>query len=67
MKYITKDNDCLDHICWKHYGKTDGKIVEQVLEENRHLKNEGALLKAGLKITLPEIKEKPNNQKIKLW
>lgn len=32
-RYITKDGDMLDAICWRHYGRTRG-VVEQVLEAN---------------------------------
>ncbi|GHT91743.1 hypothetical protein FACS1894122_04620 [Alphaproteobacteria bacterium] len=33
--YTTKDNDVLDHICWKYYGTSDA--VHQVLQANPHL------------------------------
>ncbi len=64
--YITKDGETLDYICWLTYGKTSG-VVEQVLTANRHLSEESAVLTAGIKIELPEIETKSNQQKIKLW
>lgn len=66
MVYISKDGETLDYICWQYYGKTLG-IVEQVLEANRHLAELPAILTAGIKINLPAVKEKKNNQRIKLW
>ncbi len=65
-QYITKDGETLDYIVWKHYGKTDG-ILEQVLVINRHLARFDAVLPAGVVITLPEITQPSNNNKIKLW
>jgi phage tail protein X len=64
--YITNDDDTLDYIVWKHYGKTAG-VLEQVLNANRHLAGFGAVLPAGVKITLPDITPPANNQKIKIW
>lgn len=64
--YITKDGETLDYICWLTYGKTSG-VVEQVFAANRHLSEEPAVLTAGIKIELPEIETKSNQQKIKLW
>lgn len=37
-KYLTKDDDMLDAICAKHYGRTAG-AVEAVLEANPGLAN----------------------------
>ncbi len=65
-EYITKDGETLDYIVWKHYGKTDG-ILERVLVANRHLARYDAVLPAGVEITLPEIAQPSNNNKIKLW
>ena len=64
--YTTKDGDTLDYICWKHYGHTKG-VVEKVLEVNRNLANQPAVLEAGIKIELPEVEEKTKNERIKLW
>ena len=67
MQYRAKQGETLDYICWLYYGKTSDKIVEQVLEANRHLRDEGPLLSVGIKIELPEIVEEENKQKVKLW
>jgi phage tail protein X len=66
ITYTTKDGDMLDHICWKYYGNVKG-AVEQVLQANRHLEQYGVVLRAGIKILLPEISNQPNNTTIKLW
>ncbi len=64
--YVTVDGDTLDYIVWRHYGKTSG-VLEQVLEQNRHLRQYDAVLPAGVQITLPIIPEKNQKQKIKIW
>ena len=64
--YVTVDGDTLDYIVWRHYGKTSG-VLEQVLEQNRHLRQYDAVLPAGVQITLPIIQEKNQKQKIKIW
>ncbi|MDD4556516.1 MAG: tail protein X [Alphaproteobacteria bacterium] len=66
MIYISKDGETLDFICWLHYGRTAG-VVEKVLKANRHLAEVGAVLSAGIRITLPTIDESKSNKKIKLW
>jgi phage tail protein X len=66
MIYITKDGETLDFICWVHYGRTAG-VVEKVLLANRHLAELGAVLPAGVRISLPPIDEPKSNQKIELW
>lgn len=66
MIYISKDGETLDFICWVHYGRTTG-VVEKVLKANRHLAEFGAVLSAGIRITLPTLDEPKSNQKIKLW
>lgn len=66
MTYISKDGETLDFICFVHYGRTAG-VVEKVLTANRHLAEYGAVLPAGVRITLPQIDEPKSNQKIKLW
>lgn len=38
--YVSKENEMLDLICWKHYGFTDG-VVELVLAENLGLAEYG--------------------------
>ncbi len=50
--YITIEGDVLDAICFRHYGFTDGGVMEAVLEANPHITGLGAELRAGIEITL---------------
>ena len=54
--YICIDDDMLDEICHRFYGKTD-RVTEIVLshEKNRHLTWLEPYFKAGTKIFLPFI------------
>jgi len=64
IKYVTKENDVLDWIVWKHYGTSD--VLETVLKANPTITDEK--LKAGIEIKLPYISTNENKQKeIKLW
>ncbi len=64
--YTTKDGELLDYIVWNQYGTTSG-ILELVLGLNRHLECYGAVLPAGVQITLPDIPPPTKSQKIKMW
>ncbi|WP_254229437.1 tail protein X [Wolbachia pipientis] len=65
--YISKENEILDLICWRHYGFTEGRVVEIVLEANRGLAEYGSFLPAGLKIKLPNIQKPMQKPKLKVW
>lgn len=54
-KYITRQGDRVDFICWKHYGTERGGTVEAVLEANPGIGGNGTTLPAGLTIELPEL------------
>lgn len=63
----TQQNDTVDALCWRHYGRTAG-VVEAVLNANPGLANYGAVLPAGLLITLPDIQTSaPERQMVSLW
>ncbi|RDD33823.1 Phage Tail Protein X [Wolbachia endosymbiont of Cylisticus convexus] len=66
VHYITRENEMLDYICFKHYGYSSG-AVEIVLEENYGLAEHGSFLPAGLKIRLPTIQEQLKKSKLKVW
>lgn len=55
--YITRHGDTVDSICWRHYGTERGGTTEAVLEANRGLAEQGAVLPSGLTITLPDISQ----------
>lgn len=57
----------VDRLCWKHYGHVSG-TVEQVLEANPHLADQGPYLSAGYVLTLPDINVSTVTEKvIRLW
>ena len=62
--YRTKDGDMLDDICHRHYG--DSSAIHAVLEANPRLGDQGAILPAGITITLPTI-QKTAKENTKLW
>ena len=62
--YVSKENEMLDLICWKHYGYSSG-AVEKVLLENPDLVEYESFLPAGLKIKLPVIQKSMQKSKLK--
>jgi phage tail protein X len=65
--YRTSDGDMADEIAFKHYGTTDGRVVEQLLEANPGLSDIGPVLPAGLVITLPDIDTTAKQEGLRLW
>jgi len=64
---MTSDGDTADFIAWKHYGTTDGLVVEQLLDANKGLSDMGPVLPAGVLVYLPVIDTTQKAQGIKLW
>ncbi|EPV8688032.1 tail protein X [Pseudomonas aeruginosa] len=63
----TQQNDTVDALCWRHYGRTAG-VVEAVLDANPGLADKGPTLPAGLLVTLPEQQAAaPEQQMVSLW
>ncbi|MDD1979997.1 tail protein X [Pseudomonas asiatica] len=63
----TQQNDTVDALCWRHYGRTAG-VVEAVLDANPGLADQGPVLPAGLLVTLPEQQTAaPEQQMVSLW
>lgn len=63
----TQQNDTVDALCWRHYGRTAG-VVEAVLDANPGLAEHGAVLPAGVLVNLPEIQTSaPERQMVNLW
>lgn len=52
--YTTRENDVLDEIVWRYYGRQDSGLVEAVLESNRNIADAGPLLPPGIVLTMPE-------------
>lgn len=67
VEYITREGDMLDHIAWKHYGATDNRVVEQLLEANRGIADLGARLPGGVRIVLPVIAQPAQQEGVRLW
>ena len=67
MKYITREGDVLDWICWKYYGTTGALVVETVLTSNLGLADYGPILPLGLEINLPDIIIPRQTNGIRLW
>ena len=60
-------NDTVDAICWREYGRSSG-VVEAVLEANPKLAEYGAFIPMGTQVTLPEILTlTQTKQTIQLW
>jgi len=63
----TQQNDTVDALCWRHYGRTAG-LVEAVLDANPGLADKGPVLPSGLLVTLPELQAAaPERQMVNLW
>lgn len=67
VRYLTRDGDSLDAVCWKHYGRQAG-AVEAVLEANPGLSELGPVLPDGYVIGLPEL-QRPTQEieTVSLW
>lgn len=60
--------ETLDALCWRVLGQT-GTVVEQALELNRDLAEQGPLLNEGQIILLPILAAPvtPEREMVKLW
>lgn len=65
--YITNDGDSADEIAWKHYGRQDQQVVEQLLEANPGLADYGPILPANVRVELPEAVKPTVIPGVKLW
>lgn len=67
QRYRTSEGDTVDLIVWNYYGTQAGQMVEQVLEANPGLSDQGAKLPAGLVVVLPDLKQVGQSEGVKLW
>lgn len=65
MKYLTRDGDMLDAICYKHYGRESAAV--EVMEANPGLADAGTVLTAGIIIELPDLPQAPEKTTVTLW
>lgn len=66
MNVIAHQDDTLDLLCERHYGRTEG-VVEIVLTANYGLAEQGVILTHGTSVTLPDITTSPVKETVNLW
>nr|DAK15206.1 MAG TPA: hypothetical protein [Caudoviricetes sp.] len=66
MKYLAKDGDSLDMLCYKHYQTLDTDMYSQFLRQNEHLLTK-EVLKGGDIVYFPDIKTKQIKKVKYLW
>lgn len=66
MKVLARQNETLDALIWRHYGRTPG-LTEQVLQVNPGLADYGPFLPHGLAVELPELTQTAIKQTLQLW
>ncbi|HEL4111303.1 TPA: tail protein X [Stenotrophomonas maltophilia] len=66
--YNTRDGDVVDRIAYAHYGEQSPAILRTVFDANPGLAARGAVLPAGLAITLPDVQRPAGERKgVALW
>jgi len=63
MKVRAQQYDTVDEICWRHYGRTQG----MVLQANPGLAEHGPILPHGLEVELPDVTAAATVQAVQLW
>lgn len=63
---IAQQNDTLDLICWRHYGRT-AQVTELALAANPGLSEHGPIIPHGTTVNLPEDVPKPVKEVVNLW
>ncbi|MGM3174126.1 tail protein X [Dickeya lacustris] len=66
MKVYAHQDDTLDAICYRHYGRTQ-EVVEAVLLSNPGLADLGSVLPHGTAVVLPDIAVSNTQESINLW
>ncbi|WP_067517822.1 tail protein X [Endozoicomonas ascidiicola] len=65
-QYLTREGDCLDLICLNYYHRTDSVTLQAVIRHNYWLREQPAILPAGLIIKLPNLPA-PEPETVTLW
>lgn len=65
--YTSREGDMVDAVVWSQYGRTDGQIVEQVLDANPALADHGPELPAGVTIILPDVQQASSQKALRIW
>ena len=66
QQYVASAGDTVDLIAARVYGRTDGGVVEAVLEANPGLADTEELA-AGTRVRLPELDPTPTRAAVRLW
>jgi phage tail protein X len=67
MLVIALQNDTVDAMCHRHYGRTSG-AVETVLEANPGLADHGVILPHGLAVEMPDLPQALSTpSQVNLW
>ncbi|ANI30002.1 MULTISPECIES: tail protein X [Yersinia] len=66
MRILAQQNDTVDALCWRYYGRTAG-VTEQVLAANPGLADRGPILPHGYPVTMPDITPAATSQLLQLW
>ncbi|MBB1625174.1 tail protein X [Achromobacter sp. UMC71] len=67
MKVRAEQHDTVDALCWRHL-KATRDVVEQTLELNPGLADNGPILPHGLLVELPDVARTPApTPTLKLW
>ncbi|AQW81296.1 phage tail protein X family protein [Campylobacter pinnipediorum subsp. pinnipediorum] len=66
MKYLAKDGDTLDMLCYKQYKTLDTDVYSEFLRENEHLLNKNTL-QSGDIVFFPDIEVKKVKKVVYLW
>ncbi|MBD8162159.1 tail protein X [Erwinia persicina] len=66
MKIFALQDDSVDEICFRHYGRTR-QVVEAVYAANRGLAEQGARLPHGYPIELPLLSLSATHETLNLW
>jgi phage tail protein X len=65
--YTTRENDVLDEVVSRYYGRQDNGLLESVLEANRGLAEFGPLLPAALELILPDAPTPEPTKRLQLF
>lgn len=63
---IAQQNDTVDAICWRHYGRTE-IVVERVLQANPHIVELGPILPLGTRVLMPDVSDISTTVLQNLW
>jgi len=66
MKVFAMQNDTVDTICMRYYGRTDG-VTEQVIKSNPGLADQGPILPHGYPVDMPDVVQTTTVQTLQLW